>query len=188
MTGVFIQVRLDSTRLPGKALLPLENMTVIEHALRSLREVPAEVHAVLTDAEGAAPLAPLARRWGFRLFPGPKEDVLGRFAQAIAHFAVIRVVRATGDNPLVSAKLAKAALNLSQKSRADYCALQGAPLGTGVEVVKASALIEADREARDPYEREHVCPFLYHRPGRYRLVRPTVDPPGGGGASHPGHT
>ena len=182
MTGVFIQARLDSSRLAGKVLLPLGNLTVLEQALRRLRRIPAGIYAVLTDAAGIQALGPLARRWGFRLFPGSRDDVLDRFARAILHFGVERVIRATGDNPLVCPELANQTLALSLNSGADYCALQGAPLGTGVEVVRAAALLEAAEEAQNPYEREHVCPFLYRRPERFRLVRPMVDPPWRGDA------
>ena len=49
-TGVFLQVRLGSRRLPRKALLPLGDSTVIRQAMRALRRVPAGVHALLTDA------------------------------------------------------------------------------------------------------------------------------------------
>lgn len=177
MTGIFIQARLDSSRLPGKVLLPLGDLTVLEHALRGLRGIPGKIHAVLTDAEGARELGPLSRRWGFRLFAGDRDDVLNRFARAIGHFGVDQVIRATGDNPLVSPELAMKALTVSRDTGADYCALQGSPLGTGVEVVKAQALLEAAEEARDFYEREHVCPFIYRRPERFHLAQPVVDPP-----------
>ena len=174
MTGLFIQVRLDSSRLPGKALLPLGDMTVLDHALRNLSEVEADVHAVLTDRASAPALMAVAARWGFDLFQGPKDDVLERFALALSHFGVDRVVRATGDNPLVSVPMARAAIELAQTSGADYFGFQGSPLGTGVEVVRSSALLTAREESVDPYEREHVCPFLYRRPEQFTVQRPLV--------------
>jgi spore coat polysaccharide biosynthesis protein SpsF len=45
-----------------------------------------------------------------------------------------------------------------------------------VEVTSAAALDEADREAVDPDEREHVMPFLWRRPQRYRLRSLTRSP------------
>jgi spore coat polysaccharide biosynthesis protein SpsF len=45
-----------------------------------------------------------------------------------------------------------------------------------VEVVKAESLLLADREAADPYEREHVNPFLYRRPERFIINRPEARP------------
>lgn len=170
--AVMLQVRIDSSRLPGKALLCLGDLTVVEHAMRALLGVTSSLHLLLTDEESAPVLAPLAGKWGFTLFTGPKDDVLKRYALAVEAFQPDRLVRATGDNPLVSATLANQLLELQRKEGWDYCGFAGPPLGTGVEVIRSASLIEADGEARDPYEREHVAPFLYHRPERYRIARP----------------
>jgi spore coat polysaccharide biosynthesis protein SpsF len=169
MTAVFLQVRLSSTRLPGKALLELAGRTVIEHAMEALRPVPTDHHVLLTDAESADTLARYAVAHGFSLFVGDPDDVLSRYAEACRWFDVHTVVRATGDNPLVSSEVAKDALRAHEEAKADYTALTEGPLGTGVEVIDGQVLLEAAREARTRYEREHVTPFVYHRPERYRL-------------------
>lgn len=169
MTGIFLQARIASNRLPNKALLPLGDMTIIDHSLRSLIKVKADFHLLLTDSDSSHALRPHAERWGFQVFIGDREDVLLRFRQAITATKVDRVVRATGDNPLVSSDLVEANLDSSFSSDVDYCALQGAPLGTGVEVVKSSALLEADRMAVSTYHREHVCPYIYDHPERFSI-------------------
>jgi spore coat polysaccharide biosynthesis protein SpsF len=43
-----------------------------------------------------------------------------------------------------------------------------------VEVVSRSALAAADLEARQPAEREHVTPFIYWQPERFRLASMTL--------------
>jgi spore coat polysaccharide biosynthesis protein SpsF len=43
----------------------------------------------------------------------------------------------------------------------------GYPLGFDTQVTSLKALRQADTEASDPYEREHVTPFLWRRPERY---------------------
>lgn len=169
MTAIFLQVRLGSSRFPRKALAELAGRTVIEHAMHALREVAVDRHVLLTDAESAGPLAPYASRSGFGLFVGDPDDVLARFAAAVEWYEPATVVRATGDNPLVSADVTRAALSAHAESGGDYTALTGGPLGTGVEVMRARGLLDAASGARDPYEREHVTPFLYRHPERFRL-------------------
>jgi spore coat polysaccharide biosynthesis protein SpsF len=170
MTAVFLQVRISSQRLPQKALAELSGRPVIEHAMQALKRVPAERHVILTDAESESALAPYVSRNGFSLFVGDPEDVLARFAAAAEWYAAETVLRATGDNPLVSARIAQRALEVHREGDADYTALTGAPLGTGVEVVRSGALLEAAEEATESYEREHVTPFIYRRPDRFKLV------------------
>lgn len=176
MTGVFIQVRVGSSRLPEKALLYLAGRPMIEHAMRSLARVPARVHALVTDETSAGRLEPLASRCGFRVFAGPEDHVLQRYVLAARHFGVDEIIRATGDNPLVSWELARLAVAARRRLGADFLAYDGPPLGTGVEVVRAAALEVALDESHDPYDAEHVSPFLYRNPRRFTCVRLTAPP------------
>ncbi|MFW5812119.1 MAG: cytidylyltransferase domain-containing protein, partial [Alkalispirochaetaceae bacterium] len=101
--AVGLQVRLDSSRLPRKALLPLEGKLVIEHAMDALAATGIEHRYILTDEESAPVLAPLGERYGFSLLVGDPQDVLGRYARMAEVTGAPVVVRATGDNPAVSA-------------------------------------------------------------------------------------
>jgi spore coat polysaccharide biosynthesis protein SpsF len=170
--GVFLQARLNSRRLPGKALLPLAGAPVLQHALRALRRVEADVHALLTEPGSRTALEPLATAEGFAVFVGPEEDVLERFCLAARHFGVGRLARATGDNPLVSARQTWALLELHRAGRWDLCHFLGPPLGTGVEVVETDALEAANRASSDPYEHEHITTYLYRHPRRFRIAEP----------------
>jgi spore coat polysaccharide biosynthesis protein SpsF len=168
--AVMLQVRLDSSRLPEKALMHLGTLSVIEHAMASLRTIPVDIHLLLTDESSASRLTPLAEKWNFKIFTGPKDDVLKRFVQAIEAYTPSRIIRATGDNPLVSAEMALKLLQLQEKAGWDYGRFVGLPLGCGVELASSRALLEADRETGDPYDREHVTPFLYRHPDRFKVA------------------
>ncbi len=171
--GLFLQARLGSTRLPRKALLPLGGTTVLQLAMRALARVGTGVRALLTEPASESAFAGLARQEGFELFVGSEEDVLDRFCRAAARFGVRRLVRATGDNPLVSPAQVRSLLELHEASGWQLSHYLGPPLGTGVEVVEASALAEAGEKAADPYEREHVTPYLYRHPERFRVGEPS---------------
>lgn len=177
MIGVFVQVRLDSNRLPEKALLDLAGRPLIGHVMQALSGVPAEVHALVSEERSAAVLEPLAEEYGFALFSGDPEDVLRRYADAVRHFGVDTVVRATGDNPLVSARLVREILQLHEERAADLSGFDDLPLGTGVEILSREALLRADARAVDPYEREHVSPYLYRHPDRFRILRTPAPEP-----------
>ncbi len=172
MTGVFLQVRLDSSRLPRKALLPLAGRTVVEHAMRALKPTGADVYALLTDEESADELSSYAEKTGFEVFVGAKEDVLRRYADAALYFGVDRLIRATGDNPLVSGECARLICELHREEAADYSGFCGLPLGTGVECVETEALLEAEKLAVSRYHREHVCPFIYEHTERFIINKP----------------
>jgi spore coat polysaccharide biosynthesis protein SpsF len=174
--GLVVQIRLGSTRLPGKALLPLGGATMTDQVLSRLGLIPASIHVLATDEASAEALSDIAERQGFELLVGPAEDVLGRYCLAIRRYAIERVIRATGDNPLVSFELAKLLVARAASHGSDYAAYTGMPLGMGVELVSAEALLRAEAEAGEGPEREHVCPYLYNHPEMFSIDRVEAPP------------
>jgi spore coat polysaccharide biosynthesis protein SpsF len=176
MLAVVLQARLDSSRLPEKALLPLGGKPLIFRVMEALNRVPAHLRLLACPDDCTAAFAPLAQAAGFELLAGPKDDVLERYCLAIRRFSIRQVIRATGDNPFVFADAA-AALNAEALALgADYAGYSGLPYGAGVEAVKAAALLRSASEAAAPFEREHVCPYLYGHPEYFLLHRPLAPP------------
>jgi spore coat polysaccharide biosynthesis protein SpsF len=174
MTSIFLQVRLDSSRLPRKALALLGGSTVTQRCFSALDGVSADRRLLVTEPASASELEPLARSAGWEFFVGSTDDVLDRFVQAARATGTSTIIRATGDNPLVSARLANLLLDLHRAEQADYSGFVGAPVGTGVEILRTAALETAWSSSPDGYEREHVSPFLYRRPDSFRIRRPEV--------------
>ena len=172
MIAAILQARLGSTRLPAKILMPLGGTTLLEQAMIRLSLVETDTRVLATDAKSAAALAPAAERRGFELLVGPEDDVLARYCMAVRLFKPDLVIRATGDNPLVSFELASLLVERSGATRPDYAGFVGMPSGLGVELVAAEALLRAEAEAREAPEREHVCPYLYSHPELFRIDRP----------------
>jgi len=172
LTGIVLQARIFSTRLPEKALLPLEGRPLIFRVMEALNHVPADVRIIACPEDSFEALSPLAKEADFYIFEGPKDDVLERYCRVIRHFSLTRVIRATGDNPFVFADAAFAVNEEALTLNADYAGYSGLPYGSGVESVCADALLLAGEKAVSVYDREHVCPYLYNHPEIFRLHRP----------------
>lgn len=173
--AVFLQARLDSSRLPAKVLYELAGKPVVVHCMEALRELRADRYCLLTDGASAGVLAPFARACGFTLFSGPKDDVLSRFVLAADHFGVDHILRGTADNPLVSQELSELVRDSYLAAAADYCVAANVPHGSCIEAVSAHALRVVRTESDDSFEHEHVCPGVYRRPQRFRVLQ--LDPP-----------
>lgn len=169
-TGVFLQVRLNSSRMPGKALLNLSGKPLIAHVMDRLSVVPADVRAILTSNESEAVLRPIVDKTGWELFVGDSQNVLKRFVDAARFYEIDTVIRATGDNPLSSSEVAIETMNLFIGTDADLAYLKPIPYGSGVEVVKREALIRALDQTMIPYDLEHVTPYLYAHPNEFKIV------------------
>lgn len=173
---IVLQVRIGSTRLPGKLLFPLCGMTVFEHILRRLQKTSRTCGLVVATTDSTAPfIRDTAKRYGAGVVVGSEEDVLSRYVLAVERYEIRNVIRATGDNPLVSIEYLVRALELHRVENADLTAFPDLPYGTGIEVIKSTALVTADRRACDPLEREHITQYLYRHPTRFRIVVGTPD-------------
>ena len=174
MTILVVQCRLSSTRLPGKALLPLGNSTVLDWTLAAMKKVPADEYYLATDSESCGQLAPVAKRNGFNVFEGPLEDVLERFCLLIKKTKADTVIRATADNPFLFYDCAISLLEQynrrSQTGKCDYITYTGLPHGSGVEIFNAESLLKAASLTEDPYDHEHVGPSLYNHPENFTSV------------------
>tara|TARA_B100000676_G_scaffold307274_1_gene365334 strand:+ start:488 stop:1285 length:798 start_codon:yes stop_codon:yes gene_type:complete len=169
---VIIQARMTSTRLPGKVLLPLGSATVLDCVLRRARCIAGLDSVCLAVPEGAAhqPIVDLAAAYdSVQVTRGPEADVLKRYAMAAREVNARYVVRVTSDcpliDPLVSGDVLAAAVSTDAYARTSF--ETGTPLGLDTEAMPVRILFEADAEADDPFDREHVTPFIWKRPERF---------------------
>lgn len=169
---------MGSTRLPGKVVAELAGEPLLALMVRRLRHGGFDVVVVATsDHERDDVVAETARAAGAGVVRGSEHDVLDRVATAAATVGGEAVVRLTADCPLVDPAVVRDAVDLHRRTGADYTSntlVRCFPDGLDVEVVSAAALTEARRRAVDPSEREHVTPYVYRRPDRFRLAALTA--------------
>ncbi len=172
-TAAVIQARMGSTRYPGKVMLPLAGVPLIEHIIKRLKRVNGIGAIVLAAPEGAKdkPLAKTAKKYDIGFIQGPEEDVLARFLMAAQSVNAGHVVRVCGDNPLFDINLLQSLLNLHIKSNADHTVTPDAiPLGTGTEVVRLAALQRIAASTTLPAHREHVTTYFRDHPDAFRIA------------------
>jgi spore coat polysaccharide biosynthesis protein SpsF len=168
-----LQARMSSTRLPGKVMADVEGAPMILRQIERLgrsRRLDGVLVATSTDPSDDGLAAMLALH-DVAVHRGPLDDVLGRYEGALAAHPAEVVARLTADCPLADPEVIDATLDLLVSRGLDYAANTPAhrtyPKGLDVEAMRASALLQAAREAQDPYEREHVTPYLYRHPERF---------------------
>src|SRR5438093_41742 len=168
-----VQARMGSRRLPGKVVADLAGRPMLRFMLERLDGLGMPVVVATSDLDRDDPVAEVATTAGASVVRGPEDDVLARFRLALEQHPVDHVVRLTADCPLSDPKIVQAVLELHEARHADYtCNVlpRTFPKGLDVEVARVDSLRIADREATDAREREHVMPFLYRRPSRFRLA------------------
>jgi spore coat polysaccharide biosynthesis protein SpsF len=172
--GAIVQARFNSQRLPGKVLRPLCGKPVLGHLLDRLRRCASlDLIAVATSSERSDDaVAEFCAGAGIGCHRGPLDDVLARFLDAAAHFELDGIVRLSGDSPLLDPALVSHAVKTFQRGNWDLVTnveVRSFPKGQSVEVMSAGALAQAAAKARSAAEREHVTPYLYAHPERFRI-------------------
>lgn len=164
---VVVQARMGSSRLPGKSLRSLRGWPLIWHVLERAAAIPGTCGVVLATSDHirddalAATVAPL----GVPVIRGPELDVLDRVRTAAEAASATRVIRVTGDCPLLDPTIAARLLDLWTLPLPpcyawNDTARSGWPDGTDVEVFDRELLETAHREARSVEDREHVTLWL----------------------------
>jgi len=169
-TIAIIQARLGSSRLPGKVLLDIAGQPMLSRVVARLRRsalLDGLVVATTVDASDDL-LVEFCRERGYDCLRGSQFDVLGRYYQAAKELHAGRVVRITADCPVIDPLLVDQAVQEFVRSDVDFAANRlpppfgrTFPIGLDIEICSFKALERAWQEADQPYQREHVMPYLY---------------------------
>ncbi len=167
-----VQARMGSTRLPNKVMKPIGGVPMIELLLARLaksKHIDQIVLATSTD-ERNTPLVEHVQKLGYTCVRGSESDVLDRYLVAARQAQADVVVRITGDCPLIDPALVDLVIEQFKAQGVDYLsntAPASYPDGLDTEVFTLQALERAGRESQDPFDHEHVTPYL-RKPGLYK--------------------
>jgi len=174
-TGAVIQARMGSQRLPGKVLMELppgSSFTVLDRIINRVSKSSRLDAVIIATSKNKADdaIAAFSKTRKIPCFRGDETNLLSRYCDAATAFNLKTVVRLTGDNPCVAPNLVDSTVQTHLRRSADYTYTTKYPLGIDVEVFDIDALRLACQHASKPYEYEHVSPYFFTNPGRFRII------------------
>jgi len=164
--GLVIFARMDSSRLPGKALMDIAGRPMLGRVLDCCREARRVDTYIIATSDRAVdnPIQDFAETEGAAVFRGDGDDVLGRACAAAEAHGLTHLVRISGDSPFMRSDVIDAIVEVHLASGAEITtniAPRTFPPGLSVEALTRQALQRLDREAVDAEDREHVTRFVY---------------------------
>ena len=182
--GIISQVRMGSTRLPGKVLLPAAGRPLLDYHVARLAQSGLPLYLATTTEPADDALAAYAEVRGLPYHRGSETDVLARYYETAVKFGLDVVVRVTSDCPLVDGPLigAVVARYLADADPLEFRSnslIRSFPRGLDFEIFSLPMLTEAYERAATPYEREHVTPYLKTGPAAARFRNVDEVWPGG---------
>jgi glutamate-1-semialdehyde 2,1-aminomutase len=178
-----IQARMGSTRLPGKVLAELGGRPVLAWVVQAADAAPGIDRAVVatSDRPGDDPVADWCAANGIPCHRGPEDDVLARFVLAAKAEAADLIMRLTADCPLLDPQVCGQVVTLLKHTGADYACNfdpRSWPDGLDCEIFTAALLQEAADNTCQPFEREHVTPYMRANRHRIHVAQATCPIPG----------
>lgn len=156
-----IQARMQSTRLPGKILLPMpigSTFTLLGQIISSLKSSKANASIYIASSlnKENEVLEQVAVDNGVYCFRGSEDDVLSRFINILEKESFDVIVRLTADNPIVDVAILDKTIEQHIQSQKDYTNTAGLPIGMNFEVITAKALLSLKNKNLSVADREHV--------------------------------
>jgi len=173
-----MQARTGSTRLPEKILKKIKKKTVLQHDIDRVLKAKNIDKLVIATTERFEDdvIINIAKNNSVGYFRGSENDVLSRYYFAAKKYNAEIVIRITSDCPLIDPEIIDNMVNefiklrcienldyLSNKIKMTY------PRGLDVEVFSFEALEKTFREATQKFEKEHVTPYIYLNPKKFRI-------------------
>jgi len=176
-TIAIIQARMGSTRLPGKVLQDLAGEPMLARVVNRVGRAKTLQEVVIATTTNALDdvIIKLCEAHDWSWFRGSEEDVLDRYYQAAKKYQADLIVRITSDCPLIEPEIVDQVVQefLERQPELDYASntwpQRTFPRGLDTEVMRIDALDRAWREDRNPTWREHVTPYIYRNPDRFRI-------------------
>jgi spore coat polysaccharide biosynthesis protein SpsF len=171
---------MGSTRFPGKVLQDIAGKPMLWHVIdrvQHARRINGIVLATTTLPEDEL-IVQFAKEYNFPVFRGSAEDVLDRFYQAAKEKQGQYIVRVCGDSPLIDPEIIDKLIQYYAQEKYDYVNnWKVYPEGVHAEVFSFEIMEQAWKEAKKASEREHVTPFLYNNPQRFKTGNLNTDTP-----------
>jgi spore coat polysaccharide biosynthesis protein SpsF len=163
LTGFIIQARMQSTRLPGKVLMPLPFLSgkpILGHIVDALKPLGAKIIVATSELPENEQIVSFCKVHDVVCFLGDENDVLSRFLDIQKENQFQYIFRFTADNPLIDIKQLLVFFEEFIRKDLDYAYSKGMPLGMNFELFKGETLLLSEAMVESESDREHVTPAI----------------------------
>ncbi len=169
-----IQARMGSTRLPGKVLKEVNGKPLLLHQIERLKrckKIDKLIIATTTEIQDNV-LVDFCNKYNINVFRGSEENVLERYYGAWKKFGGEMIVRLTSDCPIIDPEIVDRLIEYFDANNFDYASNtieRTFPRGLDTEVFSATALENSYENAMLDRDIEHVTPYMYMNPDKFKL-------------------
>ena len=174
MIAGIIAARTSSSRLPGKVLLKICGKTVLEIMIERVKRSKTIDKIIIATSNNNKDniIEEICNEIEIECIRGPEEDLLARYKMVSDKIKPKIIVKMGADSILIDPLTIDRVVNTFLNGDYDYVSNYGIPKtypeGCTLDVYTSDTLNEAFQEAKKPSEREHINPYIWNRPEKYR--------------------
>ena len=171
--GIIIQARSGSKRLPSKIFLTIDKKTILERVISQVKKLKIKKKIIIATTKNKKDYAivNLAKNNSCQYFRGSSSNVLKRYYDTAKKFNIKTIVRICSDSPFIDPKIIEKCIKIFKSKKYDYVSniiKPSYPVGMSCEVISLNALTKAYFAETDYTEKEHVTPYIYRNPKKFR--------------------
>jgi len=170
----FVAARMGSERLPGKVIKEFSGIPSLVHIFNILKESQSiDDFAVLTTVLAEDDIIEnICKENSIKVYRGSVHDVLDRFRMVAEILKPQRIIRVTGDDPLMDPEIIDKVVNEHITGDFDYTSniiKRTYPRGMDTEVIEYEALERSWKNTSDRDDHEHVTLYIRRNPNLFRM-------------------
>lgn len=175
-----IEARVYSSRLPGKIMMPLNGIPMLEHIVNRVKNSEELDHIILaTTKEKEDDLVEIiGAKLKVEVFRGSKNNVMKRVLDATMKYKDSILVQITADNPFIESKIIDTALQVIQNENVDYVCNnipRLVPIGCEVRVYRRKTLAKLNKNSIPAYHKSNVTSIFYEKDFNYKIINISTD-------------
>ena len=183
--GIIVQTRTGSSRLPAKVMMKADDESLmIDYVINQLKhsKLHDQIVVATTNLKQDDVIFDYVTNRNILCFRGDEKNVLERHYQCAKKYAFSTIVRIPSDKPLIDPTIVDSVIEKFSSNKFDFVANFGFikknnefildstyPSGTEVEMFSFEALEIAWKNAITSEEREHVTPYIYLHPEKFKI-------------------
>jgi len=174
-TGGIIFSRMNSTRLPGKAMIPINGVSLLERVINRSKLISKIDHLCIATSLKKEDdiIASFGKSKGIDVFRGSLNDVTGRALDTAKHFGYDNFIRICGDRPFLDNHIYDLMISTHLNNKNDLTTNifpRTVPPGLTGEVISIKSLKKMYSMPLDIEDKEHVTRYYYKNPSLFSIL------------------
>ncbi len=178
-TGIIVQARTGSTRLPNKVILPFyQKQCILDIILQKLKTLNYPLVVATSNHTNDNEIIKVAKRNKVQAFKASEKNVLERFIDCAQQNDFSNIIRVCADNPFIDTSFIKELVDESTDYSAHF--FEDKPSiqthwGVFAEFVSRNALEKIQSLTKEKTYQEHVTNYIYQNPELFTITK--MNPP-----------